>query len=168
MKDDRLSTGRSLGNLWDLERDELVVRVQIPKKQKTKRGLLSIASSIYNPLRLITPSIIRAKIIRQDECRRGVGWDERMAKQNKVAWRRWLDELPHLSRVHVPRCYRPQDANPVAAVQLHHFCDASQLEYGAVSYLRTTCEDGTHHISFMRGKAKLDPLKQQTIPRLEL
>ncbi|XP_042209217.1 uncharacterized protein LOC121857294 [Homarus americanus] len=69
LKDDRLPTERVLGILWDLEKDELAVRVQIPKKPETKRGLLSMVSSICDPLGVITTSIIRAKIIFQDECR---------------------------------------------------------------------------------------------------
>ncbi|XP_042214600.1 proline-rich protein 36-like [Homarus americanus] len=54
------------------------------------------------------------------------------------------------------------------SVQLHHFCDASQQAYGAVSYLRITSGDGAHSTSFVCGRAKVAPLKQQTIPRLEL
>ncbi|XP_042225905.1 uncharacterized protein LOC121868939 [Homarus americanus] len=50
----------------------------------------------------------------------------------------------------------------------NNFCDASQQAYGAVSYLRITSGDGAHSTSFVCGRAKLAPLKQQTIPRLEL
>lgn len=52
--------------------------------------------------------------------------------------------------------------------QLYHYCDASHHAYGAVSYLRTTAEDEVYHVSFVCRKAKLEPLKQQTIPRQEL
>ena len=54
------------------------------------------------------------------------------------------------------------------SVQLHHFCDASEEAYAAVSYIRIEKADGTVHASFIYGKAKLSPLKSQTIPRLEL
>ncbi|XP_042208893.1 uncharacterized protein LOC121857064 [Homarus americanus] len=53
-------------------------------------------------------------------------------------------------------------------VQLHRFCDTSQQAYWAVSYLRITSGDGAHSTFFVCGRAKLAPLKQQTIPRLEL
>ncbi|XP_045104393.1 uncharacterized protein LOC123499927 [Portunus trituberculatus] len=52
---DKLPTERALGILWDLEEDELAVQVQIPKKPETKRGLLSMISSIYDPLGFFCP-----------------------------------------------------------------------------------------------------------------
>ena len=167
-EDDKLPVERALGILWDLEKDELGIRVQIPMKPETKRGLLSTINSLYDPLGLVAPNIIRAKIIFQEECKRGTGWDEPMAEQSRTAWRRWLEELHYLSRVRVSRCYQPKRTARPPIAQLHHFCDASQQAYGAVSYLRTTTEDGVHHVSFVCGKAKLAPSKRLTIPRLEL
>ena len=52
--------------------------------------------------------------------------------------------------------------------ELHHFSDASQVAYGAVSYLRTVSKEGDIHCSFLIGKSRLSPLKATTIPRLEL
>ncbi|XP_042236976.1 uncharacterized protein LOC121876104 [Homarus americanus] len=46
LKDDRLPTEQALGIMWDLENDELAVRIQIPTKPQTKQGLLSMVSSI--------------------------------------------------------------------------------------------------------------------------
>ncbi|XP_042225891.1 uncharacterized protein LOC121868923 [Homarus americanus] len=130
--------------MWDLENDEHAVRIQIPTKPQTKRGLLSMVSSIYDPLGIIAPSTIRAKIIFQDECRRGIGWDEQMTEHNRAAWRQWLNDLPHLSQERIPRRYHPECANPITTVQLHHFCDTSQQAYRAVSYLRITSGDKAH------------------------
>ncbi|XP_042220578.1 uncharacterized protein LOC121865303 [Homarus americanus] len=168
VKDDRLPAERALGIMWDVENDELKVRIQIPTKPQTKRGLLSMVSSIYDPLRLISPSTIRAKTIFQDEFRQGSGWDEQMTEHHRADWWQWLNDLPHFSEVSIPRCYHPECANPITMVQLHHFCDASQQAYGAVSYLRITSGEGAHSTSFVCSRAKLAPLKQQTIPRLEL
>lgn len=52
--------------------------------------------------------------------------------------------------------------------QLHHFCDASEIGYGAVSYLRFTNKDELVHCCFAMGKSRLVPIKFCTIPRLEL
>ena len=125
--EDRLPVERALGILWDLEKDELGIRVQIPKRPETKRGLLrSTIGSLYDPLGLVAPNSIRAKIIFQEECRRGVGWDEPITERTRTAWRRWLEELSCLSRVRVSRCYLSGHANQLSMTQLHHFCDASQ------------------------------------------
>jgi hypothetical protein len=49
-----------------------------------------------------------------------------------------------------------------------HFCDASDVGYGTVSYLRITYPDGTVQCSFGMGKSRNTPIKAPTIPRLEL
>ena len=127
-----------------------------------------MVSSIYDPLGIIAPKTIHAKMIFQDECKRRVGWDEQMEERNKGAWQQWLNDLPYLSQLSLPRCYRPKEFGPLETVQLHHFSDASERAYGCVAYLRLTGQDGTHHVSFVCGRARLAPLKWLTIPRLEL
>ena len=53
-------------------------------------------------------------------------------------------------------------------VHLHCFCDASELAYAAVLYVR--CDYGNDHIEtrLVAAKTRVAPIKQQTIPRLEL
>ena len=80
----------------------------------------------------------------------------------------WLNGLTKLSQLSVDRCVRPIDFGNVVSRQIPHFCDASQSAYGAVSYLRLVNSDGQVHCSFLIGKSRLAPLKQTTIPRLEL
>lgn len=64
------------------------------------------------------------------------------------------------------RCIKPKNLCPVTA-QLHHFSDASQVGYGTESYIRLQSEHHVH-LAFLLGKARVAPLKQTTIPRLEL
>ena len=66
------------------------------------------------------------------------------------------------------RCVKGADLGEVETTEIHHFCDASQCAYGAVSYLRQVDSDGQVHCSFLVGKSRLAPLKQMSIPRLEL
>ncbi|XP_051786110.1 uncharacterized protein LOC127528851 isoform X2 [Erpetoichthys calabaricus] len=51
---------------------------------------------------------------------------------------------------------------------MHHFADASEDGYGTVTYLVLTNKEGKKHCSFLMGKLRVAPLKQITIPRLEL
>ena len=67
----------------------------------------------------------------------------------------------------VNRCFKPPNFNPTS-VQLHHFADASENGYGMVSYLRLENAVQERHCSFIMGKSRVAPLKQTTIPRLEL
>lgn len=69
---------------------------------------------------------------------------------------------------YVNRCITPKDFGGISAAQLHHFCNTSEIGLGTVSYLRlTNCQDEVH-VAFIMGKAKVAPLKQTTVPRLEL
>ena len=52
--------------------------------------------------------------------------------------------------------------------ELHHFSDASEYGYGAVSYLRIVDDEGVAHCSFVLGKSHVAPLKVMSIPRFEL
>ncbi|KAL7841272.1 hypothetical protein SRHO_G00249630 [Serrasalmus rhombeus] len=62
---------------------------------------------------------------------------------------------------------KPKGFGTVISAQLHHFCDASEVGYGTVSYIRFA-SDRNVHVSFVMGKARVAPLEQMTIPRLEL
>lgn len=89
-------------------------------------------------------------------------------EENRLSLQTWLADLSHLSHVWRPRCYKQATPGPVSEVQLHHFSNASECSYGTVSYTRTIHENGQESVSFIRGKARLAPSKQQTISRLEL
>ncbi|XP_063050269.1 uncharacterized protein LOC134445113 [Engraulis encrasicolus] len=66
------------------------------------------------------------------------------------------------------RCMKPAQFGQVTSAQLHHFSDASESGYGCVSYLRLENAEQEVHISFVMGKSRVAPLKQMTMPRLEL
>lgn len=53
-------------------------------------------------------------------------------------------------------------------IQLHGFADASQRAYGACVYIRSQNPEGVVEVKLLCAKARMAPLKQQTIPRLEL
>lgn len=57
---------------------------------------------------------------------------------------------------------------PMSAVELHGFSDASSRAYAAAVYLRCTDGVGKVHVHLMVAKTKVAPVKQVSIPRLEL
>lgn len=63
---------------------------------------------------------------------------------------------------------KPPSYGTVRTAELHQFCDASESGYRTVRYLRLTNFEGAVHLSFVLGKSRITPLKQITIPRLEL
>nr|XP_026695063.1 uncharacterized protein LOC101242224 [Ciona intestinalis] len=55
----------------------------------------------------------------------------------------------------------------MSCAELHCFCDASVVGYGAVCYLRVVV-DGVTFCSLVMGKSRVTPIKTVSIPRLEL
>ena len=133
------------------------------ERPRTRRGILSVVSSIYDPLGTAAPFILPANLLLQDLC-----WDDEIPSCYLSHWRVWLSGVPKLSEFSVDRCVKPADFERIVTSQIHHFCDASQAAYGAVSYRGLVNQDGRIHCSFLVGKSRLAPLRQMTIPRLEL
>ncbi|CAK1577880.1 unnamed protein product [Parnassius mnemosyne] len=75
-------------------------------------------------------------------------------------------ELDELSKVRIPRWLGTK--NNDLAVELHGFCDASKLAYAAVIYLRIIDCSNKVKTSLVVAKTRVAPVKQVSIPRLEL
>ena len=56
----------------------------------------------------------------------------------------------------------------IVTIQLHGFCDTSEVAYAGVVYLRTTDSKNNVHVSLVMAKTKVALIKWLTIPRLEL
>ncbi|KAJ8017951.1 hypothetical protein HOLleu_44328 [Holothuria leucospilota] len=161
---DNLPTERTLGVSWDAENDLFAFQVLLKEKPLTRRGLLSITSSFYDPLGFAAPFILVAKSLLQEVCKRGADWDEPLTDREHEVWQRWLNNTSNLSKVTIPRWLKLDVA---VDVQLHIFCDASEKGYAAVAYLRTQSAEDVS-CRFVVGKARVSPLKSVSIPRLEL
>ena len=111
---------------------------------------------------------MKAKLLLQMLCRKGVGWDNPLQENDKLQWKRLLADLPKLQAVRVNRCFKPVGFGDVKEIQLHLFLDASRLGYSAVAYLRLENTNNQIHCAFVIGKARLAPLREISIPRLEL
>ena len=163
-----LPVERTLGVQWDMETDVFNFRIMDEGKAPTRRGILSVVSSMYDPLGFVAPVILPAKSLLQSLCRQKFGWDEEMSNADSVGWHGWLKELACLRTIAVPRCFKPPGFGAIVNVQLHHFSDASEYGYGEASYLRIVDHKGVTHCSFVLGKSRVTPLKVVSIPHLEL
>ena len=159
---------RALDVQWRVASDTFGFKIVIKDRPATRRGILSVISSIYDLLGFIAPFILSAKLILQDLCKKKLGWDDKIPNEELERWKAWLEVLPKLEEFSIDRCFKPPGFEKVVSCQLHYFSDASQLAYGAVSYLRLVNPRGNVHCSFVMGKSRLAPLKPVTIPRMEL
>ena len=165
---DQLPLERALGVYWDAQTDTFKFKALQAYKPSTKRGVLSVVSSLFDPLGFLSPFVFTAKILLQELWRQKLSWDQEIPEPYSSLWQKWLQELPCVTTIEIPRCYKAQCPSAQATVQLHNFSDASRHGYAAVSYLRFIDEQGVIHCSFVMGKTRNAPIKEWTIPRLEL
>ena len=152
---DQLPLERALGVYWAAQSG----RPSQTKKPSTKRGVLSIVSSLFDPLGFLSPFVFSAKLLLQELWRDKLPWDRQIPEPYLSQWQRWLAELPHVVAIDIPRCYKTQSFDNTSTVQLHNFADASRRGYAAVSYLRFVNKEGVIHCSFVMGKPAMLPLE---------
>lgn len=117
---DKLPLEGALGLQWCVESDSFKFKMEIQQRPVTRRGMLSVASSVYDPLGFVAPVVLPAKIMLQELCRRNYGWDETVPQDILQQWFRWLEELDMLSEFKVDRCIKPKGFGQSRHAQLHH------------------------------------------------
>ena len=132
----------------------------------TKRQFLADSSRLFDPLGLLAPVLVKAKIMFQKLWLLGVSWDDPLAEEFLHDWRLWRTGLTELTKLRVSRCLVPEET--VTRYELHGFCDASESAYAAVVYLRTLTSNGDTLSRLIAAKTKVAPLKKISLPRLEL
>ena len=168
LEDGPLPIVKTLGVTWQAEEDVFSFTSNAPTtmSKHTKRSFLSSIASLFDPIGMIAPFIIRAKMMMQDVWLTGLDWDQTLPEELSKRIERWFEELNRVNQVRVPRCLSP---NPdVVNTTLHLFCDASENAYATVCYLRTRTSDGNIHVRQVMAKSKVAPVKAVSIPRLEL
>ncbi|KAK3730393.1 hypothetical protein QZH41_015611, partial [Actinostola sp. cb2023] len=168
LKVDPLPIERALGVVWCVEDDSFQFRIELRDRPFTRRGVLSTVSSIYDPNGYVAPVTLKGKQILQQMCRDKLDWDSPVPDSLRPSWEKWRTEITDLEKLKVPRCFKTDNFDTIKAVEVHHFSDASVEGYGQCSYLRLVNQENHAHCSFVVGKARVTPLKQSTIPRLEL
>lgn len=93
---DKLPIERALGLLWCVETDNFKFKTEI-KQAHTRRGMLSVTSSIYDPLGILAPVTLSAKMMQQELCRRKCGWDDALPPDILRKWNSWIEGLAFLS-----------------------------------------------------------------------
>jgi hypothetical protein len=130
----------------------------------TTRQLLQTTAQFFDPLGLFSLVSIIAKIFFQETWCRGMQLVEKLPDGIGARWRTWVNPLPHLSGIHVPRWLGSSNGHGTKALA---FCDAFERAYGAVLYVRSTTRWGIL-VKLACSKNKLAPVKKIILPRLEL
>jgi hypothetical protein len=161
-----------LGLEWDTNRDEFVFRFKdllskCAVMERTKRNLLRVSASIFDPLGLVAPITARIKTIFPLLCKIKLNWDDIIPPDISLVWDKFLEELKGLQEIRQHRFVFDLDFPSKNRIELHGFSESSKELYCAVDYLRLISNDGVK-LSFLASKTKVASLKTLTIPCLEL
>ena len=98
-----------LGVQWNFKEDSFLFFVSLPNKPLTRRGLLSAVFSLFDPFRLVSPVTLMPKLLLQELCKKGRGWDQDLEDEKVKCWKNWLFTLPTLNHLRIQRCFKPSE-----------------------------------------------------------
>ena len=102
------------------------------KPPLTKRNVLSVGSKFYDPLGLISPVVLIAKLFFQKLCLDELMWDEPLPEGLQKLWKKYVNDLLEVGFISVERYLFKGSEDEVKLINLHGFCDASNHAYCAV------------------------------------
>ncbi|XP_062703587.1 uncharacterized protein LOC134286039 [Aedes albopictus] len=165
---------KTLGLQWNTRTDEFCF--EVPKHSDvypiTKRIVLSDIARLFDPLGLVGPVVVQAKLFMQQLWREGKTWDDELSDSAQQLWAEFRQNLQDIANLSVPRWVLATPS--VVSVELHGFCDASTRAYGACIYVRTVASNGDVFANLLTAKSKVAPLGNSkrnptiSLPRLEL
>ncbi|XP_011174949.3 uncharacterized protein LOC105207218 [Solenopsis invicta] len=133
----------------------------------SKRVILSEVSRLFDPLGLLGPVIVTAKLILQELWQSGVHWDESVPQDiHSHCWSKLRSQLFDINQLQISRCVKSNSNSTV--IQVHGFCDASQRAYGACVYIRVELGLGKYQSELLCSRSRVAPLKAVSLPKLEL
>ncbi|XP_028404102.1 uncharacterized protein LOC114526780 [Dendronephthya gigantea] len=158
---------KTLSVSWNPQADTIYFQIKFKRTGLyTKRTILSNISRLFDPLGLATAITIKARMALQEIWKiKNIGWDDPLPSKLQLTWEKLFDVVKYLKNVQFPRCLQPRGS--LGLPELHVFADASNLAYGAAAYLVWTQANGLE-VRLISAKARVAPLRQTTIPRLEL
>jgi hypothetical protein len=152
-------TSRVLGVQWRVKDDVITFK----RKSETsdtnlvsKRTLLSLVCSIFDPLGILAPFLVRARILIQTLWQMGVEWDTTLGSDIAALWAQLIAELDMIEEFRVMRKYWPPRFEPIHT-SLHVFGDSSEKAYAAVCYIRVVSYSGEIHVSYVMSRMRVAP-----------
>ncbi|XP_074107213.1 uncharacterized protein LOC141532660 [Cotesia typhae] len=158
-----------LGMYWSPQRDYFSFKNSTPCKAQrySKRSILSEIAQIFDPLGFLSPLIIQTKMFMQELWLVKLSWDSPLPETFCKRWKAFTHQLAMINCIKIPRWIH---SSTNSSLEIHGFSDASQLAMAAVVYIKVhhhNCTQGAK-VTLLCSKTKVAPLKQLTIPRLEL
>jgi hypothetical protein len=197
-KEEIFDSKKVLGMVWDANTDlisynakyenaDQYIEAMSLKKFSTgdwnKRLILQLSATVFDPLGLISPFIIRARTIHQALWGEHLDWDTPVPDKFITLWKIWLDELFELPKfIKIPWHL---GFGITTYIELHVFMDASTKVFPATVYARilqlqeptdldkgvTARGENQNHciaVTLITAKARIAPTKTESISHIEL
>ena len=142
-------------------RDNLEIDNSIVPVDLTRRRILSQINSMYDPIGLLAPFIVKAKILMRQLWigeSKGLGWDDPVMPERREEWCTFFREMMDLESRCFPRCLKSVEC--VGTPVLIIFCDGSEMAYGACAnpYIRWKTADNGYLTRLLTAKCRVAPV----------
>jgi len=77
---------RALGITWNTETDSLLYQVKDKSVADTRRKVLSVIASLFDPIGFLAPFLVRAKVFLKQIWNLGIGWDVSLPPEFMKEW----------------------------------------------------------------------------------
>ena len=173
LEKEETNEGKVLGVLWNKTTDTFIFRfdqlIELARKlPPTKRNVLRLTASVFDPLGIISPVIMQMKLLFQSLCSQNYGWDTPLSEEHLNVFQQWVNELDNIRSIIVPRYYAYEVQENIVSYKLVGFGDASVKGYCAVIYFVYDTVYEFCSSQLMCTKSRVCPLGEITVPRLEL
>ena len=132
----------------------------------TRRLVLQQVMGIYDPMGLVSPFTLLAKILLRETWQLGLDWDDPLPPHLYKQWVKFFVEMFQLEDLKFPRCLKP--SNYLEDPWLILLSDGSKTAYGCAAYIRWRLTDGNVRVILIMSKSRIAPLHKVSIPRMEL
>ncbi|KAL0811523.1 hypothetical protein ABMA28_009914 [Loxostege sticticalis] len=159
---------KTLGLRYNVKSDHFYIRCSETNlyEEYTKRQVLSFVSKIFDPLGLVGPIVVSAKLLMQSIYNLKVSWDEKLPKDINDQWISFAKNLIEMPSILSKRHIDIQDARQV---ELIGFADASNKAYGCCLYVRSIKDDDTVETNLLCSKSRANSSNNElSTPRKEL
>ncbi|CAB3993576.1 Hypothetical predicted protein [Paramuricea clavata] len=108
IRDKTLPTIKALRVTWEASNHLLTFQYAAPPipDELTKRVVTRFAAKIFDPLQILCPFTIQAKILLQKASSRHLTWDEKLPDDLSKSWKQWFEQLTQLGELKLRRCLR--------------------------------------------------------------
>ncbi|CAH0715182.1 unnamed protein product, partial [Brenthis ino] len=118
--------------------------------------MLAIIALIFDPLGLLSPCVIRMKMLLQHLWLKGLNWDDQLTAKVGTEWANLIKNLPAINNIHIPRRVT---CDAYQHFEIHVFVDASEKAYGACLYIRSVNRQGDVSVHLAMAKSRVTPIK---------